>query len=103
MKSANVGLAPRRDRHEDVLPRIAAALNSARRVLCVMHAGPDGDALGSTLGLALALSNAGKEVTVFCHTDTPYNFQFLPGLERLVRTIPADAVFDATTVCDVGA
>jgi nanoRNase/pAp phosphatase (c-di-AMP/oligoRNAs hydrolase) len=91
------------DRHEDVLPRVAAALASAQRILCVMHAGPDGDACGSTLGLALALTEMGKDVTLFCHTDVPYNFKFLPGLERLVHAAPPDVVFDATTVCDVGA
>jgi phosphoesterase RecJ-like protein len=68
-----------------------------------MHAHPDGDACGSTLGLALALLEMGKEVTLFCHTEVPYNFRFLSGLDRLVREIPTDAAFDATTVCDVGA
>ena len=103
MKSANVGLAPRRDRHEDILPRVAETLRDAKRVLCVMHAHPDGDACGSTLGLALALIELGKDVTVFCHTEVPYNFRFLKGLERVVHEVPAGATFDATTVCDVGA
>lgn len=103
MKSANVGLAPRSDRHEEVLPKVVAALAAARRVLCVMHADPDGDACGSTLGLALALSEAGKDVTLFCHTEVPENLRWLPGLERLVHAVPPDATFDATTVCDVGA
>ena len=103
MKSANVGLAPRRDRHEDILPRVAGRSRDAKRVLCVMHAHPDGDACGSTLGLALALIELGKDVTVFCHTEVPYNFRFLHGLERVVHEVPAGATFDATTVCDVGA
>jgi phosphoesterase RecJ-like protein len=103
MKSANVGLAPRRDRHEDVLPKVAEALRNAKRVLCVMHAHPDGDACGSTLGLALALRELGKDVTLFCHTEVPYNFRFLAGLEHLVREVPPAVIFDATTVCDVGA
>lgn len=103
MKAANAGLAPRTDRHEEVLPRVVDALGRARRVLCVMHAHPDGDAVGSTLGLALALAEAGRDVTVFCHTELPDNLRFLPGLERLVHTVPEGASFDATTVCDVGA
>ena len=44
MKAANVGLAARTDRPEDVLPSVVSALSSARRVLCIMHAHPDGDA-----------------------------------------------------------
>lgn len=103
MKSANVGLTARTDRHEEALPRVCEALASARRVLCVIHAGPDGDAAGSSLALALALSELGKEVTVFCHTGVPYNLSFLPGLDRVVSEVPADLTFDATTVCDVGA
>jgi phosphoesterase RecJ-like protein len=103
MKSANMGLAPRQDRHETVLPRVVSALQQAQKILCVMHAGPDGDACGSTLALALSLSEMGKEVTLFCHTDVPYNMKFLKGLERLLHVVPPDAKFDATTVCDVGA
>lgn len=103
MKSANVGLSARTDRHEDALPLVCDALAAARRILCVIHAGPDGDAAGSSLGLALALSEMGKDVTVFCHTGVPYNLGFLPGLSRVVDKVPEDAAFDATTVCDVGA
>lgn len=103
MKSANVGLTARTDRHEDALPLVCDALTAAQRVLCVIHAGPDGDAAGSTLGLALALSDLGKDVTVFCHTGVPSNLGFLPGLSRVVDKVPDGVTFDATTVCDVGA
>lgn len=101
MKSANVGFPARTDRHELVLPLVVAALRQAKSVLCVIHAGPDGDAVGSTLGLGLALHELGKDVTFFCHTGVPYNLRFLPGLERVVDTLPPDVRFDATTVCDV--
>jgi phosphoesterase RecJ-like protein len=103
VKPANAGLAPRADRHEDVLPRVAEVLGRAQRVLCVVHAHPDGDAVGSTLGLALALQAAGRDVTLFCPTELPDNLRFLAGLERLVHGLPAHLAFDATTVCDVGA
>lgn len=102
MKSANVGLSPRSDRHEDVLPKVASALAGARRVLCVVHAWPDGDALGSSLALALALAERGADVTLFCSTPVPENLRFLPGVDRIVGEVPAGATFDATTVCDVG-
>lgn len=82
---------------------VVRTLGSARRVLCVMHARPDGDACGSTLGLALALMEQGREVTLFCATEVPYNLRFLPGLEKLVHEVPSQERFDATTICDVGA
>ena len=103
MKSANVGLRARPDDLGAVMPHVVNALRTARSVLCIMHAGPGGDACGSTLGLALALSEMGRDVTLFCHTEVPENLRFLPGLERLVHTLPADARWDASVVCDVGA
>lgn len=103
MKSANQGLSPRTDRHEEVLPEVVDALKSAQRVLCVIHAGPDGDAAGSSLALGLALSELGKDVTFFCHTGVPWNLTFLPGLDRVVSELAPDARFDVTTVCDASA
>lgn len=103
MKSANVGLKPRNDDLSKVMPELVAALKGAKRVLCIMHANPDGDACGSTLGLGLALRELGKDVTFFCHTGVPENLRFLDGLEHLVAELPADASWEASVVCDVGA
>lgn len=103
MKAANVGVPVRDFRHEEALPKVVEVLQRAHRVLCVMHAYPDGDAVGSTLGLGLALAEAGRDVTLFCATDVPYNLKFLSGMHRVVRELPADASFDATVICDVGA
>ena len=38
-------------------------IGRARRVLVLTHVNPDGDAIGSLLGLAHALRRLGKEVT----------------------------------------
>jgi phosphoesterase RecJ-like protein len=103
MKSANVGREARKDDHRLALLLVARALREASRVLVVMHANPDGDACGSSLGLALALSEMGKDVTLFCHTGVPDNLRFLPGLERVVAALPAEGAWDASVVCDVGA
>ncbi|HXV72882.1 MAG TPA: bifunctional oligoribonuclease/PAP phosphatase NrnA [Acidimicrobiia bacterium] len=45
-----------------VLDRAAEVIGSAKRIALACHIGPDGDALGSMLGLAIAAENAGKEV-----------------------------------------
>ncbi len=103
MKSANVGLSPRTDDHRRVLPRVVDVLSRAQSILCAIQQEPDGDAVGSTLGLALALEERGKAVTLLCSTGVPENLRFLPGLERLVQRLPDDAAFDATVVCDAGA
>ena len=101
MKAVNVGIA--HDWHpEEALPRVVAALRSAKRVLCTMHRHPDGDALGSALALANALREAGREVVVYNPDELPYNFRFLPGAAMVVRTLGAHERFDATIATDSG-
>ena len=53
-------------------------------VLCP-HVSPDGDALGSTLALKMALEKAGKQVTVMVDDDVPKEFGFLPQLDSFVK------------------
>lgn len=46
----------------DIDTAIKAKLDSAQNILIVSHVRPDGDAIGSMLGLGLALQAAGKTV-----------------------------------------
>ena len=58
-------------------------VRSSRRLLVVTHKKPDGDAIGSLLGLGLTLERAGKVVTMVC-ADAPQNSMAkLPGAERI--------------------
>lgn len=61
----------------------------ARRVYVVTHADPDGDAIGSLLGLGWALDSLGKHVTLACADGVPSPFRFLPGREKVVTAGPA--------------
>ena len=49
---------------------VADVLSRARSVLVLGHAGADGDVCGSSLGLALALRELGKDVVVY--NEDPY-------------------------------
>jgi phosphoesterase RecJ-like protein len=71
---------------------VAAALRERDRLLLVTHENPDGDALGSILGLGLALEGAGKNVVMYLagDTDPPTEYAFMP-LDRLERELPPDA------------
>ena len=103
MKALNRGVANPRDwRPAESLPLVVDALRTARRVLLTMHRGPDGDGLGSTLGLAAALRELGHEATVYTPDELPYNFRFLPGADRVVKALPDDAAFDLTVAADAG-
>jgi phosphoesterase RecJ-like protein len=55
------------------------AVASCRRALLVAHVHPDGDVLGSQLGLALALRAAGRAATCACAHPVGEAFEFLPG------------------------
>ncbi|HDN78943.1 MAG TPA: bifunctional oligoribonuclease/PAP phosphatase NrnA [Chloroflexi bacterium] len=63
---------------------IAKALERAHRVLIITHIDPDGDAIGSLLGLGLALEKMGKKVTMACENPVPRRFLYLPGSDRVV-------------------
>lgn len=62
------------------VPReVLDAVQRGRRVLLFAHVYPDGDVLGSQLGLGLALRAGGRAVTFACAHPVPDPFHFLPG------------------------
>jgi bifunctional oligoribonuclease and PAP phosphatase NrnA len=64
---------------------ISAQIKRARRILLVTHVGPDGDAIGSLLGLGSLLRAQGKEVTAACKDPVPEKYSFLPGSDEVVQ------------------
>lgn len=58
---------------------VAELIRSGRSFLLLAHVYPDGDVLGSQLGLGLALRAAGRRVTFACRHPVPDPFPFLPG------------------------
>jgi phosphoesterase RecJ-like protein len=68
-----------------------AALRGADTVALACHIGPDGDALGSMLGLGAALRSLGKDVVASWGGEpfeVPEAYSFLPAVDLLVK--PAD-------------
>jgi len=62
-------------------------VRSNRRILIISHKKPDGDAIGSLLGLGHALESAGKIITMAC-ADKPENaLAQLPGADRIVTNL----------------
>lgn len=60
------------------LKEFAQKLFKEKSVALFMHVHPDGDTIGSTLCLALALESAGVKTQVFCYDKIPAKFDFLP-------------------------
>lgn len=82
---------------------VVALIREGKRFLCSCHLRPDGDALGSMLGLAAVLRAAGKEAVTWTSDDVPEYLHFLPGVDAIVHALPADARFDATFFTDAAA
>ncbi len=58
-------------------------LRSGSRYLLTSHINPDGDAVGSALGLARVLHSLGKGAVVWLHDPVPAIYGPLPGRERI--------------------
>ena len=71
-----------------MLNDIAAGLGKAERIAVVSHADPDPDAIGSTLGLTLALRALGKTVVALNDDAPPAEIAFLPGADTLSKQVP---------------
>ncbi len=85
-----------------IVDQIIAVLKEARTVCIVGHLRPDGDCIGSELGLALALENAGKEVTVWNEDVVPDKLRFLDP-NRRVKKPTGGCEFDVVVATDCAA
>lgn len=71
--------------NSDLDTAIKARFDSAQNILIVSHVRPDGDAIGSVLGLGLALQAAGKTVQMVLSDGVPASFRHLPGSEQVKK------------------
>jgi bifunctional oligoribonuclease and PAP phosphatase NrnA len=73
------------------LQAVAQAIRDHDRFLVVAHENPDGDALGSMLGLALGLRELGKDALMYLagNAPLPAEYKFL-ALDELRRDVPPD-------------
>ena len=86
------------------LERVGAELRSRDRFLLTAHEGPDGDALGSLLGLHNVLGQLGKDSVMFMAAKEfplPIEYRFLP-LEEVFHEPPADMADRTVVFLDCG-
>lgn len=80
----------------------AQMLRDAQTVVLTSHTRPDGDAIGSTLGLMHVLRAQGKEVRILIDDEIPRIFSILPGVDQIERPIESQRyTADLLVVCDV--
>jgi phosphoesterase RecJ-like protein len=78
------GSSPRDEPFTDESQTATRLIRQARDILVICHVMPDGDAIGSLLGLGWALHKLGKEHTLVCADPVPDSFTYLPGSESIV-------------------
>ena len=83
---------------ESLLKKMFHELGLAQRVLIISHIRPDGDAVGSLLGLGLSLQDSGKDVQMVLSDGIPEIFRHLPGSEQVKKK--SEGEFDMTLVVD---
>lgn len=75
---------------EKVQEQIREKLQNSRRPLILSHMRPDGDAIGSIVGLGLVLQKAGKTPCLVLEDGLPSKYRFLKGSELITKK-PADS------------
>ncbi len=86
-------------RHPQVIDRILEVIREHETFCVVGHVRPDGDCIGSQLGLALALRNEGKKVTVWNQDAIPLKYKFLVG-DGLIEKPKRGEKFDCVIATD---
>jgi phosphoesterase RecJ-like protein len=70
-------------------------VKAAQRIIVLTHLAPDGDAIGTLLGLGQALRESGKTVTLAVDEGVPGTFAFLPEINTVranLKDVEADLV-----------
>ena len=59
-------------------------IENCKRSVIVSHRSPDGDSIGSSLGLAKFLENVGHEVQVIIPDNAPHFLKWMPGADQIL-------------------
>lgn len=84
------------------MDQIVDHLKKSNNILLLSHVRPDGDAIGATVSMGLALLSIGKKVSLYNEDGLPKLFQFLPYSENITQQIDDFTAFDTAIVLDCG-
>lgn len=87
---------------QDAVDRVQALILAAKSIVITCHLTPDGDAIGSSLGLCQALRALGKEAVVVTPDCPSRQLLFMPGMKDVVvATSNPQTAEDALTRADL--
>lgn len=85
--------------HPKIIDRIIDGILQSRTFCIIGHIRPDGDCVGSQVGLALALQGLGKRVVCWNEDRIPDKYQFLDP-DRLIQKPKSGLEFDCVIATD---
>lgn len=80
--------------------QVIQRIGTAQTILIIGHIRPDGDCLGSCLGLFVALESLGKSVRFFTAGPVPPMFRYLPRFDKIETALPDVGQFDLILCVD---
>jgi len=83
-----------------MLSQVVELIESKRRFAITSHVRPDGDSLGSSLGLYWLLLALEKDAEVIMRDPVPHSYQQLPGANDVRVTQSVDRPYDAVFVIE---
>jgi bifunctional oligoribonuclease and PAP phosphatase NrnA len=67
--------------------KIADILKNNDNFVVLTHSYPDGDGIGSSIAFYKLLLNLGKKVDMVCDSDMPYQYEFLPYINKVIKNL----------------
>lgn len=67
--------------------KLVSFLKEEKDFLIATHINPEGDALGSSLALSMALNTLGKKTLLYDRDGVPGFYRFLPGQEKFLQSL----------------
>lgn len=83
-----------------MLSQVVELIENNQKFAITTHVRPDGDGVGSSLGLCWLLRSLGKSAEVIVRDDVPLAYQTLPGAVDIRKIAKIDAEYDAVFVIE---
>lgn len=81
---------------------LSQLIEESKGIAVIAHVNPDGDSLGSILGLGLTLKKLSNKVDILLNDEFPGRFKYLPGVHHIKKHSEATMEYDLVFVLDCG-
>lgn len=82
------------------MQKIINHLNKSNNIFLATHMHPDGDAIGSLIGMGLALEQLKRKITLYNESPLPAVYQFLPSIHRITKDAGNVDEYDTAVILD---